>query len=188
MMNRRTLLLLSALMLLPTVVLAQEAPSPAPDPRVYTDASMRFVAPEAYKPLGQRQMALEELSGDPQVVAAWVEPLGDRSRHLIIQQQIFEGTLDGYVANYEQFLRNTYSDALVKAKDRMSLRNGMPAMYMEMTTGNGFNTQKFYMIGWVDGSRGVTLSVSAPVGELDRAAALRVLSDASAVRYPRERG
>lgn len=187
-MNRKTLLLFCALLLLPAVVFAQETQStPRPDPRVYTDAAMRFVAPEGFRALGQRQIPVEALGSDPQVVAAWVQPDAERSRQLLIQQQAFDGSADAYASDYQQFLRNAYGDALVKNKENMSLRNGMPAVYMEMTTGNGFNTQKFFLISWADGVRGVTLSLSAPVGELDKATALRVLSDASAVRYPRNR-
>lgn len=189
MMNRRTLLLVTALMLLPSLAFAQETQTtPAPNPQVYSDAAMRFVAPAEYRPLGQRPIPLESLGNDPQVVAAWVLPAKERSRQLLIQQQAFEGTADGYAANYEQFLRNAYGDALVKNKENTTLRNGMPAVYMEMTTGKGFATQKFFLMSWADGARGVTLSLSAPVGELDKAAALRVFSDASAVRYPSDRG
>ncbi|HET9029001.1 MAG TPA: hypothetical protein VFN49_02405 [Candidatus Aquilonibacter sp.] len=187
-MTRKLFLVLAALVLLPLGAFAQEAtPTPPANPMVFDDPAMHFVAPDGYKPLGQRQIDVDHLSDDPQVVAAWVEP-GGRPKELLIQQQAFDGTLDGFVSNYTQFIRNTFSDAQVRDNRPVSLKNGMPAMYLDATMGSGFGTTKLYAVAWIDGQRGVVISVKALIGELDEKAALKLLSNASAVRYPPNRG
>ncbi len=189
MMTRRSLLLCAALLLVPLGAFAQEeAPTPKPNYQEYNDDGMHFVAPPSYRPVGQRKFSLDDLSDDPQVMAAWVSGDATRPKRMLIQMQAYEGGLDGFEATYEQTLRNAYGDALIKNKEHTSLKNGMPAVYFEMTSGTGFDASKMFVYCWVDGTRGVALSVTAQVGELDTSTAKRLLSDASAVRYPRGRG
>jgi hypothetical protein len=189
MMTRRSLLLCAALLLVPLGAFAQEAPAtPRPNFQEYNDDAMHFVAPSSYRPVGQRKVSLEDLSDDPQVVAAWVSGDATRPKRMLIQIQSYQGPLDGFEATYEQSLRNAFGDALIKNKDHTALKNGMPAVYFEMTSGTGFDASKMYVYCWVDGTRGVALSLTAQVGEMDTATAQRLLSNASAVRYPVGRG
>lgn len=188
-MTRRSLLLCAALLLAPLGAMAQEpAPTPTPNLQEYNDDAMHFVAPASYRPVGQRKIKLDDLSDDPQVVAAWVSGDATRPKRMLIQVQAYEGGLDGFESTFEQTLRNAFGDALIKGKERTSLKNGMPAAYFEMTAGTGFDASKMYVYCWVDGTRGVALSLTAQVGEMDTTTAKRLLSDASAVRYPRDRG
>lgn len=189
-MTRRSLLLCAALLLvLPLGAFAQEAPpTPRPNFQEYNDNAMHFVAPPSYHPVGQRKMTLDDLGEDPQVVAAWVSGDAARPKRMLIQMQAYEGPLDGYASTYEQALRNAFGDALIRDKQQTSLKNGMPAVYFEMTSGTGFDANTMYVYCWVDGVRGVALSVTAQVGEMDSKTAKQLLSDASAVQYPRDRG
>jgi hypothetical protein len=60
----------------------------------------------------------------------------------------------------------------------------MPAEFMEMSTGSGFNVAKFYILLWSDGQRGISILLSAQLNDLSGDAAQRLMSDATAVRYP----
>jgi hypothetical protein len=55
---------------------------------------------------------------------------------------------------------------------------------MEMSAGSGFNIQKFYILLWSDGQRGVAVLLQSQLNDLDGDSARRMMSDASAVRYP----
>ena len=178
-------MLVAALVLLPLGAMAQEAaPTPPPDPHTYSDDAMTFIAPAEYRPMGQRKIPVTELGDSPQVVAAWILPDGERTKRLLLQQQLFEGPLDNFVSSYKETLRGAYDNIHIKGDDPISLKNGMPARYMEGTTGEGFDATKIFSIVWIDGLRGVALTVIAPVGEMDKATAMKVMSNASAVRYP----
>jgi hypothetical protein len=183
MMTRRSLLLCAVLLLVPLGAFAQEA-TPKPNLQEYNDAAMHFVAPASFRPVGQRQVSLDDLGDDPQIVAGWVSGDPSRPKRMIIQMQAYQGGLDGFESTYEQTLRNAFGDALIRGKEHTALKNGMPAVYFEMTSGTGFNASKMFIYCWVDGVRGVSLSVSAQVGEMDSSTAKQLLSDASAVRYP----
>ena len=183
MMTRRSLLLCAVLLLVPLGAFAQEA-TPKPNFQEFNDPAIHFVAPSSFRPVGQRQIALDDLSDDPQVVAGWVSGDPSRPKRMLIQMQAYQGPLDGFESTYEQTLRNAFGDALIKNKEHTTLKNGMPAVYFEMTSGTGFDASKMFLYCWVDGVRGVVLSVTAQVGEMDTATAKQLLSNASAVRYP----
>jgi hypothetical protein len=185
-MKRFASLLAVLLALLPSLVLAQEVPQggqPVGDPSVFDDPGMHFQAPAGYKLLGKHPVNEEELGDDPQTVAGWTS--GEKPpKVILIQQESFDGDLSSFDGVYEQQLRSQFDDALISHKESISLQNGMPAMFMEMTSGSGFNERKGYVVIWADGARGVAIMLMAQLGDLNDATAKRVLSDATAVRYP----
>jgi hypothetical protein len=182
-MNRAVLLVVVIAALLPFAVAAQTVPTaPTPDPQVYDDPGMHFRAPDGFNLVGRRPIALDELTGDPQFVAGW--RMAKPTRAITIQQESYDGDVSGFESVFEQQLRNQYEDALVQHQESMSLRNGMPAEYMELTAGSGFDERKGYIVIWADGTRGVALMLMTQAGDLDSDTAKRLLSDASAVRYP----
>ncbi len=188
-MTRRSLLVCAMLLLTPLGAFAQEAaPTPKPNFQEYNDDAMHFVAPLSYHPVGQRKISIDDLSDSPQVVAAWVSGDPSRPKRMLLQVQAYQGPLDGFESTFEQDLRNAFGDALIRNKEHASLKNGMPAAYFEMTSGTGFNASTMYVYCWVDGVRGVALSVTAQVGEMNSETAKQLLSNASAVAYPRDRG
>jgi hypothetical protein len=72
-------------------------------------------------------------------------------------------------------------------KTATKLSNGMPAYWQEITIGNGFNEVKRYQYVWADGVRGVQLAVMGKYGDISNEQALKILSEVSAVAYPRNR-
>jgi hypothetical protein len=181
-----TILVCAALAVAPLRLLAQEStPQPTPaDWMVYEDPAMHFRAPAGWQPVGQRQIDAQKLTDDPVVVAAWVYPDRDHPRKLVINQEFFEGDYKAFEVQLEQQLRGQFTDPFFKNKQDVKLRNGMPAEFMEMSTGSGFNVAKFYILLWSDGQRGISILLSAQLNDLSGDAAQRLMSDATAVRYP----
>lgn len=161
---------------------------PTPDPQVYEDPAMHFRAPNGFLSIGQHPISLDKLSDDPQVVAGWVYPDRDHPRRLAVQIEYYEGDVGGFDAVLEQQMRDQFETAIFKNKQKTSLKNGMPAMFMEMTSGEGFNVQKAYILLWADGQRGVALILMTQLNDVSTDTARQILSDASAVRYPVGRG
>ena len=173
----------------PIPLLAQEAtPQPTPsDWMVYDDPAMHFRAPDGWRPVGQRQIDVQQLTDDPVVVAAWFDPDKDHPRKIVINQESFEGDYKAFEAELESQLRDKFDDPFFKNKQDTKLRNGMPAEFMEMSTGSGFNVTKFYILLWADGQRGVAILLSAQLNDLSGDAARHLMSDVTAVRYPVDR-
>ncbi len=157
---------------------------PTPDPQVYNDPAMHFRAPKGYYSIGQHPVSVDKLGDDAQVVAGWVYPDRDRPRRLALQQEYYEGNAAGFDGVLEQQLRDSFQTAVFKNKQNTTLKNGMPAVFMEMTAGEGFSVQKAYILLWTDGQRGVALILLTKIDDIDAATARQTLSDVSAVRYP----
>ncbi|HVA29115.1 MAG TPA: hypothetical protein VNF68_13110 [Candidatus Baltobacteraceae bacterium] len=174
------------LALLPVALGAQEA-TPTPNPLVYADAAMHCRIPDGWYSGGRRFIPLNELGDDPVPVAQWITKVGDRYRKIVLQQQHFEGTLDVFEATLEQQIRGESDDGVVRGKERISLKNGMPAYFITTVAGSGFTTSKSFIVGWIDGQRGIALILTAQIGDIDDAGAKQVLSDCSAVQYPADR-
>jgi hypothetical protein len=60
----------------------------------------------------------------------------------------------------------------------------MPAYFVEVAYGSGFEARKEYAIVWADGQRGIVLSETTRIGDASAQEALRVLKQVTAVRYP----
>ena len=63
----------------------------------------------------------------------------------------------------------------------------MPAYWQSITIGSGFNELKQYQYVWADGVRGVQLAVMGRFGSVSEDEAKKILSDVSAVAYPKYR-
>ncbi len=192
-MKRATLVLLavlSAFVASPGLLHAQIPPAPAtppPDPMVYTDPAMTFHAPAGFTAVGQRQIDVDKLGEDPEIVAGWIGTDKDHPRRLYIQQEYFEGSVQDFDGVYEEQIRGDADNALFKDKQNVSLKNGMPAMFMAMTSGEGFSEQKVYILMWADSQRGVAIVLQTQLGDMDDTAARALMSDVSAVKYPTDR-
>jgi hypothetical protein len=66
----------------------------------------------------------------------------------------------------------------------MSLLNGMPAYFVEVAYGAGFDARKEYAIVWADGQRGIVLAETSRIGDASADEAREVLKQVTAVRYP----
>jgi hypothetical protein len=187
-MTKRYSLLLTALLALSCVasVRAQAVePTPAPDPQTYTDPAMSFTAPAGAVPVARQYVPLSELSQDLQPVAAWVlNPGKEDARMIGIAMEAFDGPPDQWESQFESQTHSSQDGTLIRNKTPMALSNGMPAYFVEVAYGSGFDAKKEYAIVWADGQRGIVLSETSRLGDATAEEAKEVLKQATAVRYP----
>jgi hypothetical protein len=180
--------LLAAAMLLawPALSNAQAQPTPTPGPLVYQDRAMWYQAPDGWVSLGQRHIALADLGYDLTTLAGWNYPRKDHPRRIILEAEAFEGSVGDWDVQFEQQMRSQFDSPLFRDRERTSLKNGMPAMFVTMSSGEGFNVQKLYILIWSDGQRGMALVLVTALDDIDDGTARRYLSDVTAVPYPRD--
>ncbi len=181
----RSLIVIVLALAVPALAAAQVA-APTPDPHEYDDPAMHYTAPADARLVGQMQHpTLQTLSQDPTPVATWV--LGNtqyNAKAISITMQSYTGSLDGFDSTYENALRADDPATLVKSKQPVLLQNGMPALFVEVTQGAGFQTRKIFAYLWIDSQRAIVLSVVASLGAIDEQSAKTLLAGATAVRYP----
>jgi hypothetical protein len=162
-------------------------PTPTPDPHLYTDAAMNFTAPADAVLMGRRELGLGDLSDDLQVVAQWaLHPGREDARIIAIAMESYEGPPDQWEAQFESQTHGSQDGSLIRNQTPMGLLNGMPAHFVEVTYGSGFDSRKEYAVVWADGVRGVVLSLTARVGDVSADEAKKLLQNVTAVRYPIE--
>jgi hypothetical protein len=160
-------------------------PTPTPDPHTYSDPAMNFVAPPEAVLVGRRMLDLKSLGDDLQIVARWVlRPGKENASFIDLAMESYEGPPDQWEAQFESQVHNQGDGILVKGKTPMSLLNGMPATFVEVTSGSGFDSRKEYAVVWADGLRGIALSVSGRIGDVTADEAKELLRNVSATRYP----
>jgi hypothetical protein len=160
-------------------------PSPAPDPHTYSDPAMNFTAPPEAVLLGRRTVELKDLGDDLQNVAEWaIFPGKENQRTIALAMESFPGAPDQWEGQFESQSHNQGDGVLVRGKTPMSLLNGMPANFVEITYGSGFDTRKQYAVVWADGTRGVVLSLTSRIGEVSADEARQLLKNVTATRYP----
>ena len=168
-------------------VRAQDAePTPPADPHHYSDQAMNFQAPADAVMLGMHAPDLAQLSStELQMVALWALHFGhEDTRAIQIEMESFNGTPDQWEGVFESQIHGSRDGVLVRGKTTYVLTNGMPAYFVEVAYGAGFQARKQYSVLWADGQRGVALSLIGRVGDVSADEAKKVLHDASAVRYP----
>jgi hypothetical protein len=167
-------------------LLAQVAePTPTPDPHVYTDPAMTYTAPAAAISMGRQPIGLDQLGQDLQTVAVWILHPGDETARTIqIQMEAYSGAPDQWEGQFESQTHGNQEGTLIKNKTPITLLNGMPAYFVEVAYGSGFDARKEYAIVWADGERGIVLSQTSVVGASSAQEAREVLKQVTAVRYP----
>jgi hypothetical protein len=161
-------------------------PTPTPDPHTYTDKAMQFTAPPQAYLAGRRYPSLDDLSDDqPTTVAVWViDPGKENVRTISISMVSFTGPPSQWEGQFESQLHGSQDGVLIRNKRAVSLTNGMPAYFVEVTTGSGFTTRKEFAYVWADGQRGIVLSEQGRIDDVTATEAMTFLKNASAVRYP----
>lgn len=160
-------------------------PTPAPDPLVYTDPGMTFTAPAGAVLLGRQDVPLSALGQDLQTVAVWLLHAGQEdARTIQLQMEAYSGPPDQWEGQFESQTHGSQDGTLIRNKTPMTLLNGMPAYFVEVAYGSGFDARKEFAIVWADGERGVVLSETARIGDASADEAREVLKQATAVRYP----
>jgi hypothetical protein len=161
---------------------AQTAPTPAPNQ--FTDPAMSFTAPNGYYKANIPPHDPTDFD-QPTVVAAFANR--GAARVITIQMESFTGSLSGFEMVTENELRNQIDGVFFKNKQLTTLSNGMPAYWQEITMGSGFQTAKRFEYVWIDGVRGIVLSITGRYGEITEDDAKKALANASGVAYPRNR-
>jgi hypothetical protein len=175
------------MMLIALVFLLAQVATPAPpaDPHVYTDPGMTFTAPDKAVLINRQDLGLNGLSQDLQPVAAWViNPGKEDARTITLAMEAYGGPPEQWEGQFESQTHSSGDGVLIRNKTPMSLLNGMPAYFVEVAYGAGFDARKEYAIVWADGQRGVVLSETSRMGDASADEAREVLKQVTAVRYP----
>jgi len=160
-------------------------PTPAPDPHTYSDPAMTFTAPQDAVLLNRQTISVAELGQDLVTVASWVlHPGKEDARTIDIAMEAFNGPPNEWEGQFESQTHNAADGTLIRNKTPMTLLNGMPATFVEVAYGSGFDARKEYAIVWADGQRGIVLSETSRMGDASADEAKEVLKQATAVRYP----
>lgn len=171
-------------LLAPALVLAQNAAAD-PGPQ-YSDPAMSFTAPAGFKPMPVPSHDPANFE-DPAVMAAFVKDGGTRQGiSIVLRMQSFDGSPDAWATTADNDLRSSSNGAFIN-RTSTKLSNGMPAFWEDVTVGTGFDQIKTYQYLWADGVRGVTLSLVCRDGVITNEQAKQMLSNLSAVAYPKYR-
>ncbi len=188
-MKIQHLLLLTVLLALASGPVARAqtaaAPGPTPDPHTYSDPAMTFTAPPDALLLNRQPVPVEQLSGDLQPIAVWVlRPGKEDSRMITLAMEAYSGAPNEWEGVFESQTHSSQDGTLIRNKTPMTLLNGMPATFVEVAYGGGFDARKEYAIVWADGARGIVLAETTRLGDAGPDEAKEVLKQATAVRYP----
>jgi hypothetical protein len=160
-------------------------PTPTPDPHTYSDAAMDYTAPPEAVLVGRQPTSPDQLSEDLQTVAMWVlRPGQEDARTIQLSMESYSGAPDQWEGQFESQTHGAQDGTLIRNKTPITLLNGMPAYFVEVAYGSGFEARKEYAIVWADGQRGIVLSETTRIGDASAQEALRVLKQVTAVRYP----
>lgn len=152
----------------------------------YSDPAMSFTAPAGYA--GSVGKYSSDDIGQPTVIATFVKNQGKPDMRVIqIQMEEFEGSLRGFGTLADNELRGQLDGVFIGKKEQSTLSNGMPALWEEVSVGDGFSEMKRWEYLWVDGFRGVVLSITGHYGYLTESDAKKDLANASGVAFPRNR-
>jgi hypothetical protein len=167
-------------------LLAQVAvPTPTPNPQVYNDPGMTFTAPTGAVLVARQEVPLAQLGQDLEPVAAWVlNPGKENARMIQISMESYDGAPDQWEAQFESQTHGEQDGTLIRNKTPITLENGMPAYFVEVAYGSGFDAKKEFAIVWADGQRGIVLAETVRLGDIDADQARADLKQATAVRYP----
>jgi hypothetical protein len=186
----KAFLILSSVLLAFAVAAPVEAqipppPTPTPDPHTYSDAAMDYTAPPEAVLVGRQPTSPDQLSEDLQTVAMWVlRPGQEDARTIQLSMESYSGAPDQWEGQFESQTHGAQDGTLIRNKTPITLLNGMPAYFVEVAYGSGFEARKEYAIVWADGQRGIVLSETTRIGDASALEAMRVLKQVTAVRYP----
>jgi hypothetical protein len=163
----------------------QSEPTPSPDPHSYSDPAMTFVAPPEAVLIQRQDVSVNQLSQDLQPVAAWaINPGKENVRIIQLAMESYLGPPEQWEAQFESQTHGSQEGTLIRNKTPMTLLNGMPATFVEVAYGAGFDARKEFAVVWADGQRGIVLSETTRIGDATTEKAQADLRQATAVRYP----
>ena len=97
-------------------------------------------------------------------------PLGSQSgQRRRADDSALDGSLhaapDQWEGQFESQTHGAQEGTLIRNKTPMTLLNGMPATFVEVAYGSGFDAKKEYAIVWADGQRGIVLAETTRMGD-----------------------
>jgi hypothetical protein len=166
--------------------LAQQGEAtPSPDPHYYSDPGMTFTAPPEAVLIQRSDVPMNQLQQDLQPVAAWaIDPGKENVRIIQLAMESFSGAPNQWEAQFESQTHGSQEGILIRNKTPITLLNGMPATFVEVAYGAGFDARKEFAVVWADGQRGIVLSETTRIGDATTERAQADLKQATAVRYP----
>jgi hypothetical protein len=166
--------------------LAQVPPAtPPPDPHTYSDPAMTFTAPPEAVLVGRQYVAPSELGDDLKPVGIWIlHPGKEDARTITLSMEAYSGAPNEWEGQFESQTHSASDGTLIRNKTPMTLLNGMPATFVEVAYGSGFDSRKEYAVVWADGVRGIVLAETSRMGDAGAEEAKEVLKQATAVRFP----
>lgn len=168
------------LLTLPVSAGAQTDPS-----HTYSDPAMSYTAPADFTPIPVPSASPDAFE-KPTIVAAFVTNLKRPDSNVItLQMENYTDDLQSYEGQAESQARNRGSDSVFVKKELTTLSNGMPAYFLNITVSQDSGQLRIFEYVWVDHVRGVVLSVVGHFGTIDETGAKKILSNVSAVAYPR---
>jgi hypothetical protein len=172
-MTKRSVIFLALLFALGSVGARAQVvePTPSPDPMTYTDPGMSFTAPPGALLMNRQDVPLGE-------------PGKEDARTITLAMESYDGAPEQWEGQFESQTHGSQDGTLIKNKTPMALLNGMPAYFVEVAYGSGFDARKEYAIVWADGQRGIVLSETSRMGDASDDEARRLLKQVTAVRYP----
>jgi hypothetical protein len=160
-------------------------PAPTATPAAFDDPSIHFVPPPGFVKINA---PAPELSDNLTPVAGYIKNAGHQDALLLtISMRDYQGGgTDGWESAAEQDLRAQIDGALVK-KTNTTLHNGMPAYFLKVQYGDGFDSMLQFGYAVFDGRRGIYVAIGGHVGSVDENSAKEALKDLAVVVYPRGR-
>jgi len=184
-MKRLLFMVLLAWLPAPAALAQIPAPAPSMDPHVYTDPAMNYKAPDNAVLINRQLISVDQLGSDLQPIAAWMINYGkEDARMITLSMEAYSGPPDQWEGVFESQTHSSQDGTLIRSKTPMTLLNGMPAYFVEVAYGGGFDARKEYAVVWADGARGIVLSETSRLGDATAEEAHNVLKQATAVRYP----
>lgn len=165
---------------------ATRTPTPAPTVSfAFEDAALHFAPSKAFLRMpaaGPKWQEATRLTP----MAAWVRDYGkEQQQTIVLAMEVWDGTsLDGWEAQFENEIRQQIDGVFVSSKKQTKLGNGMPAYFLKLSYGEGFSSMRQFVYVYLDGRRGVALSMTGRLGELDDDKAKDAMKDLIAVAYP----
>jgi hypothetical protein len=160
-------------------------PAPAATPQPFDDPSIHFVAPPDFIKINT---PMPELSQHLTPMVGYIKNPGQQDAVLLtISMMDYQGGgTDAWESTAEQELRGQIDGALVQ-KTSVRLHNGMPAYFLKIQYGDGFDSMLQFGYAVFDGRRGIYVALGGHVGSINESAAKDALKNLAVVVYPRGR-
>jgi len=146
---------------------------------------MHFVVPAGFSRI---PAPMPEIGDHLTPVAGYIKNPGQNDVQLItVSMMNYQGGgTEGWESTAEQELRGQIDGALIK-KTNAPLHNGMPAYWLKVQYGDGFNSMEQFGYAVFDGRRGIYVAIGGHVSTIDENIAKEALKNLAIVLYPRGR-